>query len=67
MVLYGYSSVHRAFFQIENPTIRFGAELRNGNLTVRFGAVSGCCKSYGSVRFWKLENPTVRLGGLQKS
>ena len=31
------------------PTVRFGAVLRIGNLTVRFGAVLGCCKSYGAV------------------
>ena len=39
-VLYGYPSVLGAFFLMEDPTVRFGAVLRkNGNLTVRFGAV----------------------------
>ena len=62
------------FFQIENPTVRFGGVLENRK---SYGAVRFCDKSYGavrsgfqkseilrcgSVRFQKIENLTMRFG-----
>ena len=45
---------------IENPTVRFGADTMNKNLTVRFGEENFL--RCGSVRYSKILKAMVRLG-----